>query len=129
MIWLRPVNAGQPDLVHTSMTRSPDGPTRTSERERSFMMGAPLAIVPALAFLPAVMFLIVFPQVTHGRLIGAVLVPSCALVSFVGLWKLAMGAVQRPWGIFNVLCFGALFVLLVIAGYTGLFLALITLKL
>jgi len=26
-----------------------------------------MAIVPALAFLPAVMFLIDFPQVTHGR--------------------------------------------------------------
>lgn len=99
------------------------------ERERAFMIGAPLAIVPALVFLPAVMFLIVFPQVAHGRVIGAVVVPVCALASFFGLWKLAMGAVQKPWGIFNVLSFGALFVLLVIAGYTGLFLAFITLKL
>jgi hypothetical protein len=47
----------------------------------------------------------------------------------LGLWKLAMGAVQKPWGIFNVLNVGALFVLLVIAGYTGMFLAWITLKL
>jgi len=93
------------------------------------MIGAPLAIVPALAFLPAVMFLIVFPQTAHGRLIGTLLVPACALSSFFGLWKLAMGAVEKPWGIFNVLNFGALFVLLVIAAYTGLFLALMTLKL
>lgn len=99
------------------------------DRERAFMIGAPLAIVPALVFLPAVMFLIAFPQVAHGRVIGAVVVPFCALASVFGLWKLAMGAVQKPWGIFNVLSFGALFVLLVIAGYTGLFLALITLKL
>ena len=55
--------------------------------------------------------------------------PACALVSSFGLWKLALGAVQKPWGIFNVLSFGALMVLLVIAGYTGLFLALMTLKL
>ena len=99
-----------------------------SGRERDFMIGAPLAIVSALAFLPAVMFLIVFPQTLHGRVIGAFLVPVCALASFFGLWRLAMGAVQKPWGIFNVLSFGALFVLLVIAGYTGLFLALMTLK-
>ena len=39
-----------------------------------------------------------------------------------------MGAVQKPWGIFNVLSFGALLVLLV-TGDTGLFLALMTLKL
>ena len=99
------------------------------EREHEFLIGAPLAIVPAMALLPAVTFLIVFPQVAHGRAIGLVLVPVCALASCFGLWKLAMGAVEKPWGIFNVLSFGALFVLLVIAGYTGLFLALITSKL
>jgi hypothetical protein len=99
------------------------------EREHEFMVGAPLAILPALALLPSVTFLIVFPQLAHGRAIGFVLVPVCALASCSGLWKLAMGAVEKPWGIFNVLSFGALFVLLVIAGYTGLFLALITSKL
>ena len=36
---------------------------------------------------------------------------------------------QKPWGIFNVLNVGALLVLLVIAGYTGLFMALMTLRL
>src|ERR1035438_6580696 len=52
-----------------------------------------------------------------------------ALASSFGLWKVAWGAVQKPWGIYNVLSFGTLMVLLVIAGYTGLFLALMTLKL
>jgi hypothetical protein len=93
------------------------------------MIGAPLAIVPALVFLPAVTFLIVFPRVTHGRAIGLFVLPACALAGSFGLCKLAAGAVQKPWGIFNVLSFGALLVLLVIAGYTGLFLALMTLKL
>jgi hypothetical protein len=99
------------------------------DRERAFMIGALLAIVPALVFLPAVMFLVVFPQVAHGRAIGLFVLPACALVGSFGLWKLAMGAVEKPWGIFNVLSFGALLVLLTIAGYTGLFLALMTLKL
>ncbi|MGA2234864.1 MAG: hypothetical protein ABSG23_05275 [Terriglobales bacterium] len=99
------------------------------DRERAFLIGAPLAIVPALVFLPAVTFLIVFPQVAHGRAIGLFLLPACALAGGVGLWKLATGAVQEPWGIFNLLNFGALLVLLAIAGYTGLFLALMTLKL
>ena len=104
-------------------------PMTAKEREHAFMVGAPLAIVPALVFLPAVMFLIVFPQVAYGRVIGACVVPACAVAGVFGLWKLAMGAVQKPWGIFNVLSCGALFVLLVIAGYTGLFLALMTVKL
>ncbi len=112
------------------MARSPDDPiTRWQERERAFLIGAPLAIVPALIFLPAVTFLIVFPRVAHGRTIGLLVVPACALASCFGLWKLAIGAVQKPWGIFNVLSFSALLVLLVIAAYTGLFLALMTLKL
>jgi hypothetical protein len=114
------------------MARSPDHPIphpRWRERERAFLIGAPLAIIPALAFLPAITFLIVFPRIPHGRPIGFVVVPACALVSSFGLWKLALGAVQKPWGIFNALSFGALIILLVIAAYTGLFLALMTLKL
>jgi hypothetical protein len=99
------------------------------EREREFLIGAPLAIVPALVFLPVATFLIVFPQVAHGRSIGLFVLPACALAGGVGLWKLALGVVRKPWGIFNVLSFGALLVLLVIAAYTGLFLALMTLKL
>jgi hypothetical protein len=93
------------------------------------MISAPLAIVPALVFLPAVVFLVMFPRIAHGRAIGLVLLPACALMGGFGLWKLALGAVQKPWGIFNILNFGALLVLLVIAGYTGLFLALLTAKL
>ncbi len=93
------------------------------------MIGAPLAIVPALVFLPAVMFLIIFPRVAHGRAIGILLMPVCLLTGSLGLWKLAMGAVQKPWGLFNILNVGMLFVLVVIAAYTGLFLALLTLRL
>jgi hypothetical protein len=99
------------------------------QRERAFLIAAPLAIIPALCFLPAVTFLVVFPRIAHGRLIGFLVVPACALVSSLGLWKLALGAVQKPWGIFNVLNVAALIVLMIIAGYTGLFLALMTLKL
>ncbi len=99
------------------------------ERERAFLIGAPLAVIPALCVLPTVIFLVVFPRVEHGATIAAVVLPLCALASGFGLWKLALGAVEKPWGIFNVLSFGALLVLLVIAGYTGLFLALVAAKL
>jgi len=98
------------------------------ERERAFIIGAPLALIPALVFLPAVSFLVVFPQIAHGRAIGLFVLLACSLVGSFGLSKLAAGAVQKPWGLFNALSFGALFILLVIAGYTGLFLALMTLN-
>ncbi len=99
------------------------------ERERAFLIGAPLAILPALCVLPATVFLVLVPRVAHARLIALLVLPACAVAGSLGLWKLALGAVQKPWGIFNVLSFGALMVLLVIAAYTGLFLALMTLKL
>jgi hypothetical protein len=72
----------------------------------------------ALVFLPAVMFLIIFTQVAHGGAIGSMAVPACALSSCLSLWKPAVGAVEKPWGIFNVLSFGALFVL---AGHRWLY--------
>ncbi len=100
-----------------------------SEREREFFVGAPLAIMPALAFLPAIMFLIVKPVVAHGTAMAILLLPLCALAGSFGLWKLAIGVVQRPFTILNALSFGALLVLLIIAAYTGLFLALMATKL
>jgi hypothetical protein len=46
------------------------------------------------------------------------------LAGSFGLWKLAISVVQRPFTILNALSFGVLLVLLIIAAYTGLFLAL-----
>ncbi len=93
------------------------------ERERAFFVGAPLAIVPALGFLPAIMFLIITPVIRHGRLTASFLLPFLAFAGSLGLWKLAIGAVQKPFNILNILNVGALIILLIIAGYTGLFLA------
>jgi hypothetical protein len=101
----------------------------SKQRERAFMIGTPLAVIPALIFLPAVTFLILFPSVPHGLLVGVVVVPICVLVGLYGLWKLALGSVQKPWGLFNALSFGVLLILLIIAAYTGLFLALLTMRL
>jgi len=99
------------------------------ERERTFYIGAPLAIVPALGFLPAVMFLVVAPAIAHARILAVLILPVLAVAGSVGLWKLAMGAVERPFGILNALSAGALLVLLIIATYTGLFLAFVVVRL
>jgi hypothetical protein len=104
-------------------------PMSGKERERAFLIGAPLAVIPALCVLPTLVFFVIFPRVEHGRLIASFMLPLCALAGSWGLWKLALGAVEKPWGIFNVLSVGALLVLLVIAGYTGFFLAVVAAKL
>jgi hypothetical protein len=99
------------------------------ERERAFFIGAPLAILPALGFLPAVVFLVIVPSVGHGRGWACIVLPAFALAGGFGLWKLALGAVERPFNILNALSFGGLLVLLIIAAYTGMFLALFAAKL
>jgi hypothetical protein len=118
------------------MTRWSDEPMKDEpifiagrDRERDFFVGAALALIPAVSFLPTVTYLIVFPRVAQGRLMGCAIVCFCALLGGIGLWKLALGAADRPWGIFNILNIAALLVLLVIAAYTGVFLALLTLRL
>ncbi len=99
------------------------------ERERAFLIGAPLAVIPALCVLPVIVFLVIFPRFEHGRMLAAFVLPMCALAGSFGLAKVALGAVEKPWGIFNLLSFGTLLVLLVIAGYTGVFLAVVAAKL
>lgn len=93
------------------------------ERERLFYWGAPLAILPALAFLPAFVGLIFAPRVPHATACAAILFPLMGLTEFVGVAKLVRGCVERPFNLLTMLCFGAMLVLLVIAAYTGMFLA------
>src|ERR1022692_3787887 len=66
------LNISMSQCLNVSMTQYKE--TQYQEREREFLVGAPLAIVPALVFLPAVMFLIVFPRVAHGRALGVFVV-------------------------------------------------------
>src|SRR5260370_26658164 len=102
----RVVPAVAPRSPDDPMTRSPDTMT-AKERERAFLFGAPLAIVPSLIFLPAVMFLIVFPQVAARARDwadgGAGLRPrelSRAMEAGLGRGREAVGNLQRPefWG-------------------------------
>jgi len=92
-------------------------------------VGAPLAILPALGFLPAVIFLVAVPRIPHGPALACLVLPGFALAGGCGLWKVALGAVERPFNVLNALSFGALLVLLIIAAYTGMFLALFAARL
>jgi hypothetical protein len=93
------------------------------ERERLFYWGSALAIVPALAFLPAFVALVFHPVIPHATVYAALLFPILAIAEFFGVFKLVRGCVARPFDLLTFLSFGALFVLLVIATYTGVFLA------
>ena len=51
------------------------------------------------------------------------LFPMLAIAEFIGVFKLVRGCVALPFTLLTALSYGALFVLLVIATYTGVFLA------
>ena len=84
--------------------------------------GAPLAIVPALLFLPAFVALIFSPRVPHPILWSVVLFPVLLAAEVAGVWKLARGCVEPPFNLLTMLSFGAMLVLLVIVTYTAVFL-------
>lgn len=93
------------------------------ERERLFYWGSALAIVPALVFLPAFVALVFHPTIRHATFCAVLLFPTLAVAEFVGIFKLVRGCMARPFDLLTFLSFGAMFVLLVIATYTGVFLA------
>jgi hypothetical protein len=92
------------------------------ERERLFYWGSVLAIVPALAFLPAFALLIFHPTIHHAVVWASLLFPVLGISEFFGVLRLVQGCVERPFNLLSMLSFGALLVLLVIATYTGVFL-------
>jgi len=93
------------------------------ERERLFYWGSALAVGPALLFLPAFVVLVFQPRVRHATLLAILLFPLLAVAEFLGVCKLARGCVARPFTLLTFLSYGALLVLLLIATYTGVFLA------
>lgn len=93
------------------------------ERERWFYWGAPLALGPALAFLPGLVYLVIEPRVKHGPVIAAALLPLAGVAEFLGARWLIKGALERPFNLLSMLSAGALMILFVIAAYTGIFLA------
>ena len=96
------------------------------ERERLFYWSAPLAILPALAFLPAFVFFVFHPAFAHARVWAAVVLPILLVAEFFGVFHLVQGCVAPPFNLLTMLFFGALLVLLVIVTYTGVFLAALT---
>ena len=91
-------------------------------RERLLYWGTPLAILPALFFLPAFVNLVFAPKVPHATLWASILFPLMLLAEVSGVWKLARGCVEQPFNLLTMLSFGAMLVLLVIVTYTGVFL-------
>ncbi|HZQ22444.1 MAG TPA: hypothetical protein VFA89_06555 [Terriglobales bacterium] len=97
-------------------------------RRKLFFNGAPLALIPALAFLPALAYLVIDPAIAHASTIAFVLCPVLVASMGLGVSRLARCCVYGPFDLLTALSFGAMMILLVIASYTGLFLAVFAAK-
>lgn len=93
--------------------------------QRLVFLGAPLAIVPALGFLPALAYLVITPSVPHATLMAGFLFPLLAASEILGLFQLVYCCLTRPFDLVTAFAFSALLIVLVIAAYTGLFLAVL----
>ena len=94
-------------------------------RQRLLFTGAPLAIIPGLAFLPALVYLVISPRIDHAAAVAAFLFALLAAAEVLGLWRLARCIGRYRFDLISAMAGGTLMVLLVIAGYTGIFLAAI----
>lgn len=94
-------------------------------RQRLVFIGAPLAIVPALAFLPMLAYLVITPTLQHSTVFAAMFFGIFAVCEVLGLMRLVRCCITRPFDLITMFAFSALLVVLVIATYTGLFLAAI----
>ena len=100
-------------------------PLTCRQREKLFFRGAALAIVSALAFLPAFVFLILAPRLQHSYVLAGLALPVLVVLELWGLWKLVRCCVQQVFDLLTVLAFGALVIVGAIAAYTGIFLGVL----
>jgi hypothetical protein len=94
-----------------------------NERQKYLFCGAPLTLIPALAFLPAFTFLLISPVVPHARTVAAVLLPVLTCFQVLGMIVVALACSLRNVDLITLLGFAVLMLLFVISVYTGLFFA------
>lgn len=92
-------------------------------REKLVLTGASLAIIPALAFLPTLAWLVITPAFSRSTVLACIVFPSLAVGEILGIVRLVRCCVTQPFDLLTAFAFSALLVVVVIATYTGVFLA------
>ncbi len=90
------------------------------QRQHNLAGGALLTLVPALALLPVIGFMLVAPRFPHARSVGAVVLALLAVCEVLGVPRLAR-CLYGEFDLLGALAFAALVLLLVILMYTGIF--------
>ncbi len=92
------------------------------KREDALLWGAPLVLVPALALVPTVLFLILEPVFPHARWLGVPLLAVFGFVMVLGIGKLAY-CLRHPFDVISFLAAGTLMILVVVSMVCGVMLA------
>jgi hypothetical protein len=95
---------------------------RWEQREALFFQGAPLALIPAILFLPALAYLVLTPRFNHAPLVAIAIFPILTAAEIWGILKLVR-CIQHDFDLLTILAFGVFVVLAVVAIYTGFWLA------
>jgi hypothetical protein len=99
-------------------------------RDKLFLAGAPLAVIPALAFLPLFTFLVIHPSLTlavssaRPTLWMAAFFPALVFAQMLGSVLVGFAGLRGSFSYVTFLAAATAIVLMVIAGYTGLFFAI-----
>lgn len=104
---------------HTFSTRRP--PLRPEQRQREFLRGTPLVLIPALFAFPAWVLLLHRPRFAHSEIVAAVLFPAFAAMVAIGARKLVRCVDWRELDLTGAMAFGVLLVLFVMVLYTAVF--------
>ncbi|HYG99344.1 MAG TPA: hypothetical protein VD837_09450 [Terriglobales bacterium] len=104
---------------HTFSSRARLSP---EQREREFLIGAPLAMAPAVFAIPVWLILVQAPPFRHALLVADVLYATFAIVLVVGTRKLVRCIRIRDLDLLSAMAFGILLVLCVMFVYACVFL-------
>ena len=93
---------------------------RWERREALFFQGAPLALIPAISFLPAFAYLVLTPRFTHAPLVTLGLFPILCAAEIWGILKLVR-CIQHDFDLLTILAFGTDYPVEPIAPFRGLY--------
>lgn len=94
------------------------------QREDALLIGAPLLVIPSLAYVPITISLLGFPAFSHARLIGLLLLPPFFLCQFLGLSRLAL-TLRREFDVLTLFAMGTVILFWVTAVCSGVLLAIV----
>lgn len=97
-------------------------------RNRVFLLGAPLALIPAVAFLPLFVFVFLrfFPTAApHSAACLAIAFPVLVLAQTLGTVLVGFAGFRGRLGYVTFLAAATLVLLVIVQGYTGLFFGIV----